>query len=203
MSEVALSIGGRVFRVACAPGEEERVGRLGALINEKLASMGNLSGHEAQNILFAALLLADQVHEGGDTVSRADDEIAQARAAAETAVGQLDELKAVLANRDAEFERAQTERQDIAHELATAQALIAELNERIGEHQSNEAALRERVDELTQEREALVSNNAPADASAAAGTPSAEHADLAPALESLAEMLEQCADKLERALPAP
>ena len=57
MSEVALSIGGRTYRVACGPGEEERVSRLGAAINDKLSSMGNLSGNDAQNLLFAALLL--------------------------------------------------------------------------------------------------------------------------------------------------
>ncbi|MXO73950.1 cell division protein ZapA [Altererythrobacter aerius] len=63
MSEVALSVGGRIFRVACAAGEEDRVIRLGALVSDKLVALGNLSGHEAQNLLFAALILADEAHQ--------------------------------------------------------------------------------------------------------------------------------------------
>ena len=34
MSEVALKIGGRTYRVACAAGEEDRVKRLGKTIDE-------------------------------------------------------------------------------------------------------------------------------------------------------------------------
>ena len=88
-----MSIGGRTYRVACGPGEEERVARLGAAINDKLASMGSLSGNDAQNLLFAALLLADEVHEGRDTVARAEGEIAAARAEAGSVVGEVKELK--------------------------------------------------------------------------------------------------------------
>ncbi|MFA9201555.1 MAG: cell division protein ZapA [Cypionkella sp.] len=63
MSEVALRIGGRTFRVACAPGEEERIVKLGTVIADKLAALGNPGGPDAPNLLFAALLLADEVHE--------------------------------------------------------------------------------------------------------------------------------------------
>lgn len=64
MSNVTLSIGGRSFTVACAEGEEEHVAGLGRMINERLTSMGDVSGqNEARMLLFAALLLADEVHE--------------------------------------------------------------------------------------------------------------------------------------------
>lgn len=62
MSNVALQIGGRSYTVACAAGEEEHVAGLGRLIDGKVQSMGG--GHnEVRQLLFAALLLADELHE--------------------------------------------------------------------------------------------------------------------------------------------
>mgnify|MGYP006276089633 CR=1 FL=1 len=64
MSNVTLSIGGRDYAVACAPGEEAHVIGLGRLIDGKLAEMPGGQAHgETRSLLFAALLLADQVHE--------------------------------------------------------------------------------------------------------------------------------------------
>lgn len=194
MSEVALSIGGKAYRVACAPGEEAHVAELGAAINDKLAAMGNLSGHEAQNLLFAALLLADEVHEGRDTVGRADSEIAAARALAGSATGEIEELKAALANRDAELEQLRSDHADAAHEVEAAQQRLAEMSERHAERLANEAALHEQIEVLTRERDELAARPEPAPATSGAPEP-----DLAPALERLAEMLEQTADKLEGA----
>ena len=64
MSNVSLSIGGRSFTVACAEGEESHVAGLGRMIDSKVGSMGDLSGQsEPRMLLFAALLLADELHE--------------------------------------------------------------------------------------------------------------------------------------------
>ena len=63
MSEVSLSIGGRSYKVACADGEEAHIRRLGEAIDGKLRSMPQLSPQETQNLLFASLLLADELHE--------------------------------------------------------------------------------------------------------------------------------------------
>jgi cell division protein ZapA len=62
MSNVTLHVGGRDYTVACAEGEEAHVASLGALIDEKIQAMG--AGHnEPRQLLFAALLLADELHE--------------------------------------------------------------------------------------------------------------------------------------------
>jgi cell division protein ZapA len=64
MSNVNLTIGGRSYAVACAPGEEEHVTSLGRVIDEKLHAMGNMAAQsETRQLLFAALILADEVHE--------------------------------------------------------------------------------------------------------------------------------------------
>lgn len=64
MKNVSLSIGGRDYRVACAAGEEAHIARLGAMIDRKLLQMPGLANQSEQRmLLYAALLLADEVHE--------------------------------------------------------------------------------------------------------------------------------------------
>lgn len=64
MSNVNVSIGGRQYTVACAPGEESHIEMLGRSIDHKLQGLASLSGQsEARTLLFAALLLADELHE--------------------------------------------------------------------------------------------------------------------------------------------
>lgn len=64
MSNVDLSIGGRVFKVACAEGEEAHVTGLGQMIDSKVAAVPGAAGQsESQMLLFASLMLADEVHD--------------------------------------------------------------------------------------------------------------------------------------------
>jgi cell division protein ZapA len=64
MSNVTLTIGGRFYSVACGEGEEAHIEALGRTIDSKLTGMPNLGGQsEARTLLFAALLLADELHE--------------------------------------------------------------------------------------------------------------------------------------------
>jgi cell division protein ZapA len=66
MAEVELTIAGRSYRVACRNGEEDNLIKAGALVDAKsreaLAGLGTLS--ESRQLLFAALLLADQIVDG-------------------------------------------------------------------------------------------------------------------------------------------
>ncbi len=64
MSNIALEIGGRSYTVACQDGQEPHIAGLGRSIDAKLASLGpNVRQNEARTLLFAALLLADEIHE--------------------------------------------------------------------------------------------------------------------------------------------
>lgn len=66
MSNVTLEIGGRRYTIACAPGEEGHIAMLGASINGRLSTIPNVHGQsEARSLLYAALLLADELHEAG------------------------------------------------------------------------------------------------------------------------------------------
>ena len=98
MSNVTLLIGGRSYTVACAEGEESHVLGLGAMIDRKLATMGDMSGQaETRMLLFASLLLADALHEA-DGAGR--------QAAPDTGTAQkLDELALRLENLATRLER--------------------------------------------------------------------------------------------------
>ena len=65
MPEVDLTIAGRSYRVGCRTGEEDSLRAAAALVDAKsreaLAGLGTLS--EARQLLFASLLLADQLVE--------------------------------------------------------------------------------------------------------------------------------------------
>ena len=97
MSNVTLSIGGRNYTVACGPGEEAHIEGLGRTIDAKLSSLPTLAGQsEARTLLFAALLLADEVHElrsgSSGRAEAADDGSATAAEALETLAGRLESL---------------------------------------------------------------------------------------------------------------
>jgi cell division protein ZapA len=71
MSNVNLAIGGRAFTVACANGEEGHVAELGRMIDAKVVASGAIAQNETRMLLFAALMLADEVHEVRDELARA------------------------------------------------------------------------------------------------------------------------------------
>jgi cell division protein ZapA len=66
MAEIDLTIAGRPYRVACRAGEEDSLLAAAALVDAKsreaLAGLGTMS--EARQLLFASLLLADQIVDG-------------------------------------------------------------------------------------------------------------------------------------------
>ena len=80
MAEVDLTIAGRPYRVACRTGEEDSLRAAAALVDAKsreaLAGLGTMS--EARQLLFASLLLADQlVDQHGPQVAGPDPRLAE------------------------------------------------------------------------------------------------------------------------------
>jgi cell division protein ZapA len=65
MADVRLSIAGREYIVTCQDGEEQRLIALGNVVDEKAREAGGATGglNESRQLLFASLLLADQIHD--------------------------------------------------------------------------------------------------------------------------------------------
>lgn len=63
MSNVTLSIGGRNFVVSATDGEESHIEMLGRMIDERARRIGAQTQSEPRMLLFAALVMADELHE--------------------------------------------------------------------------------------------------------------------------------------------
>ena len=65
MANIDIEIGGRRYNVACRDGEEEHLHSVAAEVNRRAtdaaAAMGSLT--ETRQLLFAALLIADEIKE--------------------------------------------------------------------------------------------------------------------------------------------
>jgi cell division protein ZapA len=69
MADVTLLIGGHSYTVSCRDGEEPRLQKLGAMVHDRTErAKGSVGGNlgEAQMLLFAALLLADEADESAE-----------------------------------------------------------------------------------------------------------------------------------------
>jgi cell division protein ZapA len=188
MSEVTLQVGGRSYKVACADGEEAHVARLGATIDARLRSMGSLASQDAQNLLFAALLLADEIHEHDKSQGAADTALAEAEAARARA----EAARTALADRVEQMGTAHRESQQALNEHAARLDQTAGENERLA---AELASVREAADRAADRAAALEAEIA--DLRSAPPAPTRDP-ELAPALERFADLLENCADKLER-----
>ncbi len=89
MAEVTLAIGGNLYAVSCREGEQAHLLNMGAVIDAKAlearAAVGGLS--ETRQLLFAALLLADELNDArqqaqnhGDNAVSGDPDIAESLA---------------------------------------------------------------------------------------------------------------------------
>jgi cell division protein ZapA len=103
MSTVTLTIGPKSYSIACADGEEAHITALGAIIAEKYAQLGaSRAPLEAQNMLFAALFMADELAEARRQVAAAaparlielEAQVAQLRLVEKAAQEEITRLKA-------------------------------------------------------------------------------------------------------------
>mgnify|MGYP002642357131 CR=1 FL=1 len=63
MGQVDISINGRNYQVACDDGQEQHLGELGEVVNEKVAALAASAGQigESRLLLMASLLIADDL----------------------------------------------------------------------------------------------------------------------------------------------
>lgn len=79
MATVSLSIGGRRYDVNCRDGEEDHLHHLGRVIDSKIGQARQSSAgiNEVRQLLFAAILLADELGEAQNKLHRAQERIAE------------------------------------------------------------------------------------------------------------------------------
>lgn len=105
MSTVTLNIGPKTYTVACADGEEAHIEGLGAMIAEKYALLGaSRAPLEAQNLLFAALFLADELAEARKRTAP----VPEPAPAPEPDTAETDALREMIAKLEGELEAART-----------------------------------------------------------------------------------------------
>lgn len=105
MADVRLSIANRDYIVTCKDGEEDRLNALGRLVDTKAREAGGAGGmNESRQLLFAALLLADELfdarpkenqtntaQESGVEMERLADTVEKVAARLETLVQSLED----------------------------------------------------------------------------------------------------------------
>lgn len=78
MSQVKVKIGPQSYSIACGEGEEDRVAELAAMIDRQYAKLGGArAALEAQNLVFAALFMADELDDAQKTAKDAKAEVAE------------------------------------------------------------------------------------------------------------------------------
>lgn len=103
MADVKLTIAGRPYDVHCADGEEDQLIQLASVVDEKARTMPG--GTEVRQLLFAALMLADEAQEARGKIEKAEPQSDSLRAAVALAESReaaaRDELKAAIAREQA------------------------------------------------------------------------------------------------------
>ncbi len=116
MAQVAVTINGREYLIACEDGEEEHLlelaDYLGRTVTELIQSIGQVG--EARLMLMAGLLLADELSESRNAVARLKADIVDAKRAGDEAA------EGAVSAANAEIDRAAARLDDIADRLRSA-----------------------------------------------------------------------------------
>ena len=116
MADVKLTIGGRPYDVHCADGQEAQLAQLASVIDDKVRTMPG--GTEVRQLLFAALMLADEMQEARGKVEKTEpqsDSLRAAVALAESREAQArDELKTAIAREQDAIKALEAARQNSA-----------------------------------------------------------------------------------------
>lgn len=97
MPQVEITIGGRVFEVACQDGEEQFLMTAAAMLDTEASALSAQVGRmpESRMLLMAGLLLADRTAGLEDKVRAAESKVAQTQAQLETEQSQSGNVERV------------------------------------------------------------------------------------------------------------
>lgn len=112
MADVKLTIAGRPYDLHCEDGQEPQLLHLAAIVDEKARAMQG--GTEVRQLLFAALMLADDAQEARGKVEKVEPQSDSLRAAVALAESReaaaRDELRAALAREQEALKELETAR---------------------------------------------------------------------------------------------
>lgn len=218
MNQVRISVAGRSYTIRCAEGEEEHISGLADLLNAKIAQVGGAMANnlETHNLLFAGLFVADDMTEHKNAHERIAQECAdlksQLESAADTQASAVEaaksELQTALQARIDAAEAAQKSAEQECENLKQRLAIITELEKELEDARAENAKAKDEIAQLMDQNctlsEQLLTRASETDAASANLMQVAEgDPNLMPALEKFANLLEECADKLESAYQNP
>jgi cell division protein ZapA len=104
MANIEIEVSGRKYVVACRDGEEAHLRSVAMLVDKRARDAAEALGSlgETRQLLFAALLLADDIKElkSGNAVAERDEPDAAVAEAAEALAERMEALAAMLEARD-------------------------------------------------------------------------------------------------------
>lgn len=157
MADVRLTIAGRIYDVSTSDGQEDHLVSLAAVVDERARKIAGTT--EARQLLFASLMLADDVHEARAGQPAANPALAAREAELEAALASAqDKIEALnQALRTAEAAKAQAEAaQAEAAEAAAAYAAAPAAPKASPVHRQALEQLAERIESLADKFEQLV-----------------------------------------------
>ncbi len=122
MADVKLTIAGRPYDLHCEDGQESQLVELAAVVDEKARAMPG--GTEVRQLLFAALMLADDAQDAKGKIEKSEPQSDSLRAAVALAESReaaaREELRAAVAREQAAFKELEAARQNAPTAAPTA-----------------------------------------------------------------------------------
>ncbi len=99
MAEVSVTINGRVYRMACDPGQEDHLARLGRELDQRITQLRDSFGEigDTRLAVMAAIMVADELAELKRRLRMADQEIQSLKDARERVAQRNEEAEQVVA----------------------------------------------------------------------------------------------------------
>ena len=100
MAEVSVTINGRVYRMACDPGQEDHLARLGRELDQRISQLRESFGEigDTRLAVMAAIMVADELAEMKRRLRAADQEIQSLKDARERAAQRAEEGERAIAD---------------------------------------------------------------------------------------------------------
>jgi cell division protein ZapA len=118
MAQLAVTIAGKVYRVACDEGEEARLGDLAQLVDAKISGLKQRFGEigDQRLIIMAAITLADDWSDANARVHELEAEVAKLKGHSTAAPEWADKVAVSLGEAAGRIERVAQELNDSSRE---------------------------------------------------------------------------------------